>query len=38
VQLNLVVESEKYSDYFFPLEQFGGAKRRLPNLLVVNHP
>jgi len=37
-QLNLVVESEKYSDYFFPLEQFGGANVNLPNILVVNHP
>ena len=37
-QLNLVVEGEQYSDYFFPLEQFGGANVNLPNLLVVNHP
>jgi uncharacterized protein (DUF885 family)/mannose-6-phosphate isomerase-like protein (cupin superfamily) len=37
-QLTLVVDGEKYSDYFFPLEQFGGANVDLPNLLVVNHP
>src|SRR3954468_7258905 len=37
-QLNVVVESEKYSDYFFPLEQFGGANVNLPAILTVNHP
>jgi len=37
-QLSTLVEGEKYSDYFFPLEQFGGANVNLPNLLVVNHP
>ena len=37
-QLSLVVEAEKYQDYFFPLEQFGGANVGLPNLLVVSHP
>lgn len=37
-QLNLVVEGEKFREYFFPLEQFGGANVNLPNLLVVNHP
>ena len=37
-QLTLLVDGEKYSDYYFPLEQFGGANVNLPNLLVVNHP
>ena len=37
-QLSTLVEGEKYSDYFFPLEQFGGANVNLPNILVVNHP
>ncbi len=37
-QLATLVEGEKYSDYFFPLEQFGGANVNLPNILVVNHP
>ncbi len=37
-QLATIVEAEKYGDYFFPLEQFGGANVNLPNILVVNHP
>jgi uncharacterized protein (DUF885 family)/mannose-6-phosphate isomerase-like protein (cupin superfamily) len=37
-QLNLIIDGEKYDDYFFPLEQFGGANVNLPNLLIVNHP
>src|SRR5580765_4958063 len=37
-QLGVVVEAEKYSDYFFPLEQFGGANVGLPNILIVDHP
>jgi len=37
-QLATLVEGEKYGDYFFPLEQFGGANVNLPNILVVNHP
>jgi uncharacterized protein (DUF885 family)/quercetin dioxygenase-like cupin family protein len=37
-QLNTLVDGEKYSDYFFPLEQFGGANVSLPNILVVSHP
>jgi uncharacterized protein (DUF885 family) len=37
-QLSLVVEAEKYRDYFFPLEQFAGANVDLPNTLVVSHP
>jgi uncharacterized protein (DUF885 family) len=32
------VEGDKYGDYFFPLEQFGGVNVSLPNILVVNHP
>ncbi len=37
-QLQLIVDGEKYSDYYFPLEQFGGANVNLPNVLVVSHP
>jgi len=37
-QLGIVVEAEKYRDYVFPLEQFGGANVNLPNTLVVSHP
>ena len=37
-QLSTLVEGEKYSDYSFPLEQFGGANVGLPNILVVNQP
>ena len=37
-QLATLIEGEKYEDYFFPLEQFGGANVNLPNTLVVNHP
>jgi uncharacterized protein (DUF885 family)/quercetin dioxygenase-like cupin family protein len=37
-QLGIVAEAEKYRDYSFPLEQFGGANVNLPNVLVVNHP
>src|SRR5579864_4185716 len=37
-QLAIQVEAEKYGDYVFPLEQFGGANVSLPNTLIVNHP
>src|SRR5580765_4556431 len=37
-QLGVQVETVKYDDYVFPLEQFGGANVSLPNTLVVNHP
>jgi uncharacterized protein (DUF885 family) len=37
-QLGTVVDADKYSDYFFPLEQFAGVNVSLPNILVVNHP
>ena len=37
-QLNTLVEGEKYRDYQFPLEQFGGVNVNLPALLTVNHP
>jgi uncharacterized protein (DUF885 family)/quercetin dioxygenase-like cupin family protein len=37
-QLSTLVEGEKYSDYSFPFEQFGGVNVNLPNILVVNHP
>ena len=37
-QLSTLVEGEKYRDYAFPLEQFGGANVNLPNILTVTHP
>src|SRR4051812_20831912 len=37
-QLEMVVDAEKFTDYVFPLEQFGGANVSLPNTLAVNHP
>jgi uncharacterized protein (DUF885 family) len=37
-QLASVAEGDKYTDYFFPLEQFAGVNVSLPNILVVNHP
>jgi uncharacterized protein (DUF885 family)/quercetin dioxygenase-like cupin family protein len=37
-QLGVVVESEKYRDYYFPLEQMGGVNVGLPNVLTVTHP
>src|SRR5262245_18581016 len=37
-QLALVVDGEKYRDYSFPLEQFGGVNVSLPNTLTVTHP
>lgn len=37
-QLNTIVEGDKYSDYYFPLEQFAGVNVTLPNTLTVNHP
>jgi len=37
-QLGVVVEAEKYRDFYFPLEQFGGVNVSLPNTLTVTHP
>jgi uncharacterized protein (DUF885 family)/quercetin dioxygenase-like cupin family protein len=37
-QLDVVVDGEKYRDYYFPLEQFGGVNVSLPNTLTVTHP
>ena len=37
-QLSTLVEGDKYRDYAFPLEQFGGVNVNLPNILTVNHP
>jgi len=37
-QLAVVVDGEKYRDYSFPLEQFGGVNVSLPNTLTVTHP
>ncbi len=37
-QLDIVVEGEKYEDFTFPLEQFGGVNVDVPNQLTVSHP
>ena len=37
-QLEMVVEGQKYDDFYFPLEQFGGANVNLPNGLTIVHP
>ena len=37
-QLAVVVEGEKYEDFTFPLEQFGGVNVSLPTQLTVVHP
>jgi uncharacterized protein (DUF885 family) len=37
-QLGIVIEAEKYEDFSFPLEQFGGANITLVNTLTVTHP
>jgi uncharacterized protein (DUF885 family) len=37
-QLEVVVESEQYDDFVFPLEQFAGANIDLVNTLTVVHP
>jgi uncharacterized protein (DUF885 family) len=37
-QLEMVVEAVKYEDFYFPLEQFGGANVNLPNALTIVHP
>ena len=37
-QLEMVVEGQKYDDFYFPLEQFGGANVNLPNALTIVHP
>ena len=37
-QLEMLVEGEKYDDFSFPLEQFGGANVNLPNALIIVHP
>ena len=36
--LQSYVDSAKYDDYVFPLDQFGGANIWLPNALTVQHP
>ena len=37
-QLQIVVDGEKYEDFVFPLEQFGGANINLVDQLTVVHP
>jgi uncharacterized protein (DUF885 family) len=37
-QLRSRVEQEKFRDFYFPLEQMGGANVSLPNTLTVTHP
>lgn len=36
--LRSYIESAKYDDYIFPLDQFGGANIWLPSALAVQHP
>lgn len=37
-QLDAVANQEPYLDYYFPLEQFGGANVRLVETLTLRHP
>jgi uncharacterized protein (DUF885 family)/quercetin dioxygenase-like cupin family protein len=37
-QLRSRIDQEKYREFSFPLEQFGGANIGLPNALTVTHP
>jgi uncharacterized protein (DUF885 family) len=37
-QLQIIVDGEPFSDYDFPLDQFGGTNVGIPNLLTVVHP
>ena len=37
-QLETFIRSDRYSDYFFPFEQFGGANVGLVSLMTVSHP
>jgi uncharacterized protein (DUF885 family) len=37
-QLQIIVDGEPFSDYDFPLDQFGGANVGIPNLMTVVHP
>jgi uncharacterized protein (DUF885 family) len=37
-QLQIIVDGDAFSDYDFPLDQFGGANVGIPNLLTVVHP
>ena len=37
-QLETFVRSDRYNDYFFPFEQFGGANVGLVSLMTVSHP
>jgi uncharacterized protein (DUF885 family) len=37
-QLGIVIDGEKFDDFSFPLEQFGGANISLVNTLTVTHP
>lgn len=37
-QLRSLVESDRFDDYGFPLQQFSGANVNLPNLMTVVHP
>jgi uncharacterized protein (DUF885 family) len=37
-QLQIIADGEPFSDYDFPLDQFGGANVGIPNLMTVVHP
>jgi uncharacterized protein (DUF885 family) len=37
-QLDTLIRSDRFSDYFFPFEQFGGANVGLVSTMTVSHP
>jgi uncharacterized protein (DUF885 family) len=37
-QLDTLIRGDRYNDYFFPFEQFGGVNVGLISLMTVNHP
>jgi uncharacterized protein (DUF885 family) len=37
-QLETVIRGDRYNDYFFPFEQFGGVNVGLVSLMTVSHP
>jgi uncharacterized protein (DUF885 family) len=37
-QLDIIVEGEKFEDFTFPLEQFGGVNVTLPSQVTIVHP
>ena len=37
-QLDTLIRGDRYNDYFFPFEQFGGVNVGLVSLMTVSHP